>query len=88
LRETLVLNEKMASGEVKADVENQQMIGWARDPYDANLVPDFGYNLADAPEYDARFPQHPLSRLRRALSSIESSLSIDRSSNCLQAYVR
>jgi hypothetical protein len=87
LRETLVLNEKMASGEVKLDAKNQQMIGWARDPYDANLVPEFGYTLADDSEYDTRFPHHPLSRLRRALESIESTLAIDRSSNCLNAYV-
>ena len=32
---------------------------------------------ADSQEYDARFPDHPLSRLRRVLSHLEATLQID-----------
>lgn len=43
---------------------------WAQDPYDAACEGPCLRNLADAPEHDVGFPQHPLSRVRAALQNL------------------
>lgn len=47
-------------GEVGPDME-----GWARDPYDEAHTRGFLANLSEAAEYDALFPDDPLSMARR-----------------------
>jgi hypothetical protein len=43
------------------------VLRWVQDPYDPNWIGPCMRNLADAPEHDTAFPQHPLSRVRVAL---------------------
>lgn len=43
------------------------ILRWAEDPYDPDYNGPCMRNMADAPEHDAAFPQHPLSRVRVAL---------------------
>jgi hypothetical protein len=70
-REALVLNEKLASGEVgvapsvESDGGMGVLIGWFRDPYGAPTEVAPLWCLSDAAAYDALVPNHPLSRLRR-----------------------
>lgn len=45
-------------------------VHWMQDPYDSEIQGPCLRNLADAPEYDAKFPQHPLSRVRAALQCL------------------
>ena len=40
---------------------------WTQDPYDPEIQGACLRNMAEAPEYDAGFPQHPLSRVRTAM---------------------
>lgn len=42
--------------------------GWMKDPYLASSDGAAKYNLSDQAEYDADFPDHPLSRARRYLA--------------------
>lgn len=76
VREAFVLDEKLGSGEVDVDPEHGGMVGWMKDPYDADRSSGLAFCLADAPEYDARFPDHPLSRARRFLDGLESHVTV------------
>lgn len=46
------------------------VVRWAQDPYDSEWEGPCLRNLADAPEHDRAFPQHPLSRVRLALQCL------------------
>jgi len=48
--------------------------GWFVDPYDAKYREVVLHNLADSEEYDAQFPDHPLTRLRSTLKTVRDSL--------------
>lgn len=78
LRDSEVLGEMLATGEVTLDLEagEERLIGWAHDPYDASIVSRFACNRSEAPEYDVRFPEHPLSRLRPTLNHIQDTLRV------------
>jgi hypothetical protein len=43
---------------------------WAQDPYEPEFKGPCLRNLADSPDHDARFPEHPLSRVRAALQCL------------------
>ena len=77
VRDTLVLEEALADGRVSIDLDAQDLRGWAGDPYDPSLCDGLRRNLSEHVEYDARFPDHPLSRVRQILSQLESSLRVD-----------
>jgi len=49
---------------------------WFRDPYDASVRSGALRNRSDDPEWDDDFPDHPLSRVRASLRSIEGSIAI------------
>jgi hypothetical protein len=77
LRDVLVFEELLGTGEVTLDVDAEgRLTGWMQDPYDASIVSAFARNRAEAQEYDARFPEHPLSRLRLTLSHIQGTLRV------------
>jgi len=58
-------DEKGAVGQVK---------GWFQDPYEVNYPGPVLRSIADDETYDAMFPDHPLSRMRRSLSILRPSL--------------
>lgn len=60
MREALVMNERLASGADLGDL-------FPPHPYAPDAEHPLPYNPADAPEWDARFPDHPLSLVRTAL---------------------
>jgi hypothetical protein len=77
LRESLALPQMMASGRVKLQEGSDgapQLLGWMQDPYAPTISMPLMRNLAEDEQYDAQFPNHPLSRLRSALRRIQSSL--------------
>ena len=78
MREAAVLAELIDKGEVTLDPEGEggQIPGWARDPYDASAEAPLLLNRAEAEEYDRRFPEHPLSRLRPVLNHIQGTLRV------------
>jgi hypothetical protein len=78
LRDSEVLDELLGTGEVRLDTEGEEgrLLGWMQDPYDASIASTFARNRAEAPEYDVRFPEHPLSRLRSILNHIQDTLRV------------
>ena len=46
------------------------MDGWFKDPYDKNYKKGILMNLSENMEYDAMFPQHPLSETRNFIKYI------------------
>jgi hypothetical protein len=76
IRDAVVFNQKMASGEVTFDAEGQAIRGWMRDPYDPSIVNVLARNLSEDEEYDELFPDHPLSRLRPVLKHVQATLRI------------
>ena len=76
IRDAAVSGEKMAAGEITLDTETGILRGWLRDPYDSFLNDGFEMNLSEGDEYDDRFPDHPLSRLRRLLDHLQGTLRV------------
>jgi hypothetical protein len=78
LRDSEILGEMLVTGEVRLDIEEGKgrLLGWMQDPYDASIESRFARNRAEAPEYDVRFPEHPLSRLRPTLNHIQDTLRV------------
>ena len=75
LRDASVLDQALAQGRV-AIGKDGGVTGWAADPYDPDFRAEVLRNQADDERYDADFPDHPLSRLRRGLKDVESTLSL------------
>jgi hypothetical protein len=85
VRDSTVLAEKMSAGEVTLDEETMKLRGWMYDPYDRTIGYPLSsdgstcsYNSSDSVQYDEYFPAHPLSRLRRILDRIQTTLTVDR----------
>jgi hypothetical protein len=68
----LLMQEKPA----EADERTGKIIGWEQDPYDAAHHAPFMRNRADDEKYDAAFPDHPLSRVRRHLRQLSQELEV------------
>ena len=70
IREAVVTAEMMSAGELTSESYKRR---WAQDPYDPayqGVDKSVLRFLSDDERYDARFPQHPLSKVRRALAGI------------------
>jgi hypothetical protein len=63
-------------GEGKLTVETYES-GWFRDPYDPGYEGRILRSLSDDEAYDSSFPDHPLSKIRRALEDLQSSIRLD-----------
>lgn len=55
-------------------------------PYDPQLRGGLPFHAADAPEWDARFPDHPLSQVRTALARIVPTVRLDARFRALPPY--
>jgi hypothetical protein len=59
-RDTVIYEMKRRDGTVGDD-----FAGWAADPYDSDIQKPYLMNLSEREEFDAMFPQHPLSVARQ-----------------------
>jgi hypothetical protein len=75
-RDAAVVDEAIGDGRVTIDPELKMLRGWMQDPYDPTLRDGFHRNLSEAEEYDGRFPEHPLSRLRPILARLQRTLRV------------
>lgn len=73
-RDAVIAARCMASEAVEIDTVTMRIHGWAEDPYDPKFAGPALRNKADDEKHDAEFPQHPLSRARRILSELKSSI--------------
>jgi len=72
MREAVVLDQLLGNGSVT--ISDGKVEGWSADPYDASIQLPLMRNLAEDSGYDAQFPDHPLSRARRAMTQLQTSL--------------
>ena len=77
MRDGVVLDDLMSSGETEAEIESGRILGWLDDPYDPTETGSMTRNKAERPQYDAQFPDHPLSRARWVLNHLEHTVTID-----------
>ena len=70
VRDAVILDRRIA------DVKLPSLEGWQRDPYEPGFRAPLQRNLSEAEEYDAEFPDHPLSRLRRLLPRLSDTLRV------------
>ena len=77
IRDSIVMDKLLGAGKLEID-EDGNLVGWFQDPYSTNYVAPLLRNQADDEDYDAEFPQHPLSRVRRTLTQLEATLTFDR----------
>ena len=78
VREMVVMDQALAQGRVALS-KDEGMTGWTTDPYDPEFEAEVLRNQAEDERYDKDFPDHPLSRLRRGLRDVATSLSFDES---------
>jgi hypothetical protein len=74
IRDTTVFMRLLNESNLESGLDEEFMKGWAQDPYDKTYTGSALRTLADDEKYDAQFPLHPLSRLRRYLACIETSI--------------
>ena len=84
IRDTVVFDSFMASIEDSEDFDPFK--GWAKDPYDETVTTGALMNLSEDEKYDEKFPEHPLSRLRKYLRQIEETISFDKQLYKLEAF--
>jgi hypothetical protein len=77
MRDAVVLDESFGDGRVTVDRMSQSLRGWMQDPYDPALRDGFRRNLSEGMEYDACFPDHPLSRLRLMLAHLQRTIHVE-----------
>jgi hypothetical protein len=79
LRDSIVLNEWLSGrreslatpGEtIRSMIERE----WVQDLYDSTIKTGVLRNVSEDEKYDERFPKHPLSRLRRILNFLQTSI--------------
>jgi len=87
IRDTTVGTKLMASGDIGLDSESGMMTGWLDDPYDPSETGPMTRNKSELPEYDARFPDHPLSRARWVLNHLERTVAINETIKSQPAFV-
>lgn len=65
-RDTSIMNKMINEGKITPP----NMDGWFKDPYDENYKKGLLMNLSENVEYDAMFPQHPLSETRNFIKYV------------------
>jgi hypothetical protein len=78
LREAVVFAQELERGHVHISKigQDSRLINWDADPYEPTFAGPVLRNVADDERYDSQFPNHPLSRVRRYLNELESTVTI------------
>ncbi|KVN82402.1 hypothetical protein WL67_01265 [Burkholderia ubonensis] len=83
MREAAVM---VLMGPPEIDEATGELIGWTQDPYDSSHRAAFMRNQADDQKFDAQFPDHPLSKVRRYLAELETGVRVDPAMRGLQPF--
>jgi hypothetical protein len=89
IREAAILDRLLKTHEVEIDDATGELRGWADDPYDYWCRAPLVRNRSERADYDAEFIDHPLTRARRTLGIVESTLQFSARVRCaprLHAY--
>ncbi|MEW6657049.1 MAG: hypothetical protein AB1424_00160 [Thermodesulfobacteriota bacterium] len=77
LRDTVVSMNLMQAGKIGFDPDTGAVAGWLDDPYDPNERGPMTRNQSERPEFDAQFPEHPLSRARLVLDHLQRTVQVE-----------
>lgn len=87
IREAVILDKLVGEG-FQFNIVDEKMMGWSADPYD----PDGDYpltpNLAEDEKYDAQFPDHALTKVRKTLSQIKRTMRLRDELKTLPVFTR
>lgn len=78
LRDAFV-SDRLLAGRTSPIDPAELMSEWATDPYDRHVRSPVCRNRSDDVEWDAAFPNHPLSRVRSCLQAIKETITLDES---------
>jgi predicted outer membrane repeat protein len=84
VREAIVTDELLRDGELEIERFDQdapdgstgRVKGWFKDPYDSSYAGKALCSAADDEKHDARFPNHPLSKVRATLRHLQKTLRV------------
>ena len=76
IRDSAVLDQCLDSGEVTMDDSGLQ--GWFKDPYLDSFQKGTLMNISEREEYDDKFPDHPLSIVRRNMKIVRESIRFEK----------
>lgn len=74
LREMMVAAEYFDGQMIPNTVEEKIKAAWLQDPYDVNYPQGSLMSVAEKLEYDVRFPDHPLTKVRIWMQELEENL--------------
>ena len=77
IRDTMVADQMMSAGTLTFDEQTGKARGWLADPYDPNEEGPMTRNRSELPEFDAQFPDHPLSQARWVLDHLQNTLCVE-----------
>jgi hypothetical protein len=72
IREAVVYEIAMSRNMLSEPTEDDPTGGWAHDPFDHSTA-GFVMNISELPDFDERFPSHPLSMARELLRVVAAS---------------
>lgn len=79
MRDNIILSSMLSQGKVIMSPGNNgqppKMQGWSSDPYDPTFMKGALMNLSENEQYDAQFPGHPLTIIRKLLREITETIS-------------
>lgn len=84
MRDSVILSKLMSEENLTSDENGLQ--GWFKDPYEDSFKGGILMNLSERPEYDIKFPTHPLSIVRSKLHFIKEHLQFDKGIFDLAAF--
>lgn len=78
-RDSVILSQMLSQGTVTMtpsdNGQSPKIQGWSSDPYDPSFTRGIPMNLSESEEYDAQFPNHPLTVIRKLLHEITGTMS-------------
>jgi len=83
-RDTVILTKFMNEGLIS--FEGDKLVGWAQDPYDSGISEGTLMNLSEQEQYDALFPEHPLTEARKLLNAVKADMQFGEELGKLRAF--
>mgnify|MGYP001154515238 CR=1 FL=1 len=86
LRESLIAAEFFDGMDIPVNQTEKLEEGWYKDPYQSTFKKGTPMSIAERAEYDTRFPEHPLTKLRTWMEELEQNLTFDEKVHKLKPF--
>jgi len=84
-RDRRIFEQMLNEGKVILSDQNE-ILGWMEDPYDKTVQEGICKTFAENEQFDAEFPDHPLSRLRSLMKRIKTSIALSKKLGTYQVF--